>query len=69
MRGQIFLQAGANEERIKDVARRAAWRTSAGIGVVLPTALGMLEVNACAALVHQDTDFKTGFQFGLTPSM
>ncbi len=69
MRGQIFLQAGANEECFKDVARRASWRTSGGVGVVVPTALGILEVNACAALAHQDTDFKTGFQFGLTPGM
>ena len=69
MRGQIFLQAGANEGQFKDVVKRAGWRTCAGVGVVVPTALGMLEVNACAALAHQDTDFKTGFQFGLTPGM
>ena len=69
MRGQIFLQAGANEARFQDVAMRVSWRTSGGVGVVVPTALGTLEVNACAALAHKDTDFKTGFQFGLTPGL
>ena len=67
VRGQIFLQAGVNESGLKEAVKISNWRGSTGVGLVVGTALGLLEVNVCAALASHITDMKTGVQFGLTP--
>lgn len=68
LRGQVFLQAGVLENGFNQAITAGNWRSSVGLGMTVPTALGVLELNLSTAVKTKDGDqVKYGIQFGLTP--
>ncbi|KDD76955.1 hypothetical protein H632_c56p0, partial [Helicosporidium sp. ATCC 50920] len=76
MHGHVFLNGGSvvgvagREGGLRDRAREfgQSLRWTVGAGIVWPTRVGRLELNACRVLVRHEHDrAKNGLQFGFAP--